>query len=425
MVSAEQLEDNEQYDLAYAEYKKMYEKNPKNTHVLERLGHIAIILKKSDEAEDYYTELIRQDSQNLMAYEQLMDICFMTNKYKYYVCRGELHVLQQQLEHAINDYKKAIEKATTEQEVNAARYILSTLYDDQRQDNRAIDEYLKLIDVEFMNVNIYSNLANVYVRGGFLESAIDVLEKAIERGFDSVSEQLALLYVKADDPSKAMKLTNDELLKIRCYMDMGDNDAAYSIMESVKSKYAKVAKYHSLLAQYYYQTDKMAEALVEVEEFSKLEPNSAVEYQMKALIYEKQGDEFLSHINWAKFNNVKGDKDVAMNEYMIAYQINNSDIELTTTIADILDVTDKNHAVEFYERLLELDSKNKRALQKLAEFRDRIGDYNKSIEYLDLLKQVDSRNIYVKENYEKIQSKTNNESSPLDFFKKLFKGGMN
>ena len=221
MVSAEQFEENGQYDLAYEEYKKMYANNPKNVHLLERLGHIASILNKKDEAEKFYTELIKQDSKNLMAYEQLMDICSETNRYKYYVCKGELHVIQEQFEHAINDYKKAVDKADNEHDVNAARYILATLYDGVNKENQAIDEYLKLIDSNFDNENIYINLANIYSKTGFIESAIDTLEKARERGYTKINEELAKLYIKADDPQKAIELTKDELLKIRCLNGYG------------------------------------------------------------------------------------------------------------------------------------------------------------------------------------------------------------
>ena len=424
MPSAEQLEENGQYELAYEEYKKLYSNNPKNTHILERLGHIASILNKKDEAEQYYTAIIKLDAKNLMAYEQLMDICAETNRYKYYVCKGEIHILQEQYEHAINDYKKAVEKAENEQDANAARYILATLFDGANKENQAIDEYLKLIDSHYNYEKIYTNLANIYSRTGFIESAIDTLNKAKERGFDSVDEELAKLYIKADDPQKALELTKDELQKIRCLMDMGKNDEAYSMMDSLRSKYAKNAKFHSLLAQYYFQTNNFQKALEEVEEYSKFEPNSPVTYQMRALIYEKQGDEFSSHVNWAKFNNLKGDKDVAMNEYMIAYQLDNTNIELITTIADILDTTDKNHSIEFYERLLELNPNSKRALQKLAEFRERIGDYNEMLNYMDKLKAIEPNNPYIKQNYSRIVDKINNPSSPLDFIKKLFKGTM-
>ena len=207
-------------------------------------------------------------------------------------------------------------------------------------------------------------------------------------------------------------------------MDMGKNEEAYSLMDSLRSKYTKNAKFHSLLAQYYFQTNDFQKALDEVEEYAKFEPNSPVTYQMRALIYEKQGDEFSSHVNWAKFNNLKGDKDVAMNEYMIAYQLDNTNIELVTTIADILDTTDKNHSIEFYERLLDLNPNSKKALQKLAEFRERIGDYNEMVSYMDKLKAIDPNNSFIKENYNRIVDKINNPSSPLDFIKKLFRGTM-
>lgn len=420
MASPEQFEENGQYDLAYDEYTKLYKNNPKNTHLLERLGHIASILNKKEEAEFFYTELIRLDAKNLMAYEQLMDICHDTNRYKYYVCKGELHVIQEQFEHAINDYKKAVEKAENERDANAARYILATLYDGAKKENQAIDEYLKLIDAKFDNSKIYTNLANIYSTTGFLESAIDTLEKARENGYDDVNEDLAKLYIKAGDPEKAMKLTKDELLKARCLMDSGENDKAYEFLSSVKNKYEKNAKYHSLLAQYYFQTNDFVRALDEVNEHAKYEPNSPVTYQMRALIYEKQGDEFNEHVNWAKFNYAKGDKDVGMNEYMIAYQIDSNNIDLVTTIADILDVEDKNHSVEFYEKLLELNPNSKRALQKLAEFRERIGDYHEMVHYMDRLKELEPNNPYIRNNYSRIQEKMNNETSPLDFIKKLF-----
>ena len=97
---------------------------------------------------------------------------------------------------------------------------------------------------------------------------------------------------------------------------------------------------------------------------------------------------------------------------------------IVTTIADILDVEDKNHSVEFYEKLLELNPNSKRALQKLAEFRERIGDYREMVNYMDRLKELEPNNPYIRNNYDRIQEKMNSETSPLDFIKKLFKGQM-
>ena len=143
---------------------------------------------------------------------------------------------------------------------------------------------------------------------------------------------------------------------------------------------------------------------------------------MRALIYEKKGDEFKEHVNWAKFNNLRGDTDIAINEYLMAHQIDESNTEIITIIADMLDQTDKNRSVEFYEKLLDLDKNNKRALQKLAEFRDRIGDYIEMVDYLERLKALDPRHPYVVENYERANQMLTNPPSIIDnilnFFRK-------
>lgn len=43
---AEQYEENEDYEKAYEEYKKEFDKNPKDMNILERLGHLCMMLNK-------------------------------------------------------------------------------------------------------------------------------------------------------------------------------------------------------------------------------------------------------------------------------------------------------------------------------------------------------------------------------------------
>lgn len=52
LLLAEQFEANEQYEEAYNEYKKEYESDPDNMGVLERLGHLSLILDKPEEADE-------------------------------------------------------------------------------------------------------------------------------------------------------------------------------------------------------------------------------------------------------------------------------------------------------------------------------------------------------------------------------------
>ena len=166
----------------------------------------------------------------------------------------------------------------------------------------------------------------------------------------------------------------------------------------------------------------MDTALEKVDDYAKFAPNSPLIYQMRALIYEKKGNEFLEHVNWAKFNIVRGDTDIAINEYLTAHQIDEKNKEVVTAIADMLDTTDKTRSVEFYEKLLDLDNNNKRALQKLAEFRDRIGDYVEMVDYLERLKKIDPRNPYVVQNYDRAVEMVTNPPSIFDNIIKFFSG---
>ena len=82
---AEQFEENEQYSQAFDEYKKLYEKNPKDLSLLERLGHLSMLLGQKEDADEYYSKILEFDATNALAYEQLMDIYVTTDKYKYYI----------------------------------------------------------------------------------------------------------------------------------------------------------------------------------------------------------------------------------------------------------------------------------------------------------------------------------------------------
>ena len=61
---AEQYEENEQFDKAYEEYKKLYDANPKDMNLIERLGHLAMMLGNKSEAADYYSKILDIPAEN-------------------------------------------------------------------------------------------------------------------------------------------------------------------------------------------------------------------------------------------------------------------------------------------------------------------------------------------------------------------------
>ena len=425
MTNAAELEENEQYEEAYEAYKKEYAHNPKSTDLLEKLGHLALILNKKDEAEEYYLKLLEIDKTRVVAYEQLIDIYSEKDKFKYHVYRANLHVMENQLSYAAAEFKKAIEVSDNEKDSMPIRFVLADIYENLGKENNAIDEYLRLTDMEDVNEIAFIKLAKLYQKTDYLTGAIETLELCIKKLPEDkrpeTNEYLSDLYIRNSQPDLALTLTKNELTKIRCLMDMSNMDEAFKLLQEVKGKYQKEAKYYSLLAQYYFQQKQYDEALSEVEKFAEFDSNSPLIYQMRALIYEAKGDKYKEHVNWAKYNFLRGDRDIALNEYMIAYSIVDNDANLIDTIADYLyNNNDKTQAAEFYEKLLQIEPNNRKALERLAEFREKIGDTYEMIEYLERLKKVDPRNEMVTTKLEEAYKKQEMGGNPLEFVKKLF-----
>ena len=427
MNTAEQLEQSEKYEEAYAEYKKILMHKPNDVDTLTRIAHVALILNNKQEAKAFYARILEVDPSNIMAHEQLLDLFVDEDKFKYYLLRGNMHALQQQMSYANSDYKKAISHAKDSKEALPARYLHAGLCEGQEKYQEAIDEYLRIADDDDKNPMVYVKLAELYEKTEGIISAIQTLERGKrDNGFTEYDEVLAGLYIRNSQPEKALAVTKNELTKARALFDMGDNEKGYQTLMNVKDKYEGESTFHSLLAQYYFQKEMYIGAFKEIEEFEKLAPNSPLIYQMRALIYEQKGDSFNEHINWGKYNILRNDKDVALNEYLTAYRFNNKDADLIETIASLLESDgDKTKAGEFYERLSDVDPKNTNALVKLVEFRESIGDKHGALEYLERLKKIDPRNEFVLKKYEKLENDSSSDGDGLlSIFKNLFSGKM-
>ena len=427
MKLAEQLEMDEKYEEAYAEYKKELPHKTNDIDLLTKLGHISLIINKKDDAKIYYAKILEIDPANILAHEQLIDLFADDDRFKYYLLRGNLHSLQQQFSHAKSDYQKAINNAKDEEEALPARYLFAGLAEGQKKYQEAIDTYLRIIETDDKNPISFIKLAELYEKTEGIVASIEILERGLkDSGFKEFEEILAGYYIRNSQPQKALEYTKNDLTKARALMDCDKNDEAFEILNRVKDNYKNEPLIHSLLAQYYFQKGMTEEAFKEIDEYAKLEPNSPLVYQMRALIYESLDDSYNEHLCWGKYNILKGEKDIALNEFMTAYNFNSKDSQLIETIAVQLESTgDPTKASEFYERLVQIEPNNTNALKKLAIFRDSIGDYTGAFDYIEKLKQADPRNKFVEENYETYKDHAENGGGGLlSFFKSLFKGGM-
>ncbi|MBP7212203.1 hypothetical protein KBA27_05150 [bacterium] len=420
--TAEQFEENEQYDKAYEEYKRLYEKKPNSIDVLQHLGHVALILKKNEEAIEHFSRILTLDASNVMAYEQLMDLYQSSDRYKYYISRGNLHIVTGQLSYAISDFKKALDKTHEDAEIASTRFVLADLYEKTGKHNQSIDEYLRILDTDAAVEEVYLNLSNIYIKEDALSSAVSILERAVEKGFnsDKVKEALAQLYIRNNEPEKAFSTTTNELVKVKCMLQEGKNSEAFGILEEISAKYKHDAEYNSLMAQYYFNSNEFEKSLEFVDEYDKLQKNSPLTFQMRALNYEEMKNEFEAHINWAKYNIVRGDRAVALNEYMMAAQVREDDADLLRNLGELFDEEgNKYQAAEYWEKLVKLEPQNKIALEKIANFKNNIGDYREEQMYLEKLYELTPKNITLVKNLAKCYEKNRVKDKSIEMYKKF------
>lgn len=423
LQQAQQLQDDEQFDKAYEVYKTFLAKQPKSLEALEGMAHLCITLDKKNEAIECYERVLELDMTNLVAHEQLMDLYYDVDRFKYYLSRGNRHTLENKLSHAVNDFRKAIDKAEDVDQSNSTRFVLASLYEQLNKPNNAIDEYLRILDTENKSEIVFLRLAKLYEAQDTLSSTIETLERAIENGFDTpaVKDYLASSYLKSGNTTQARKHSTDPLLTIKSFLDEENNDEAIKLLNEIKNDYKKNPKLHSLTAQYYFNQKNYEKALESVLEFEKFDKTSPLGYQMRALIFEEQENDFEAHYNWGKYYLIKGEKDIALNEYMQADRLENQNPDLIFAIATLQEaLNDKHQAMEFYERFVHLEPQSKTVLKKLAEFKEQIGDKTQALNYLEKLLPL-VKGAELKEVEEKINNLENAADGFLDKILALFK----
>ena len=417
---AQQFEANEQYEDAYREYKEAFESDPNNVGLLERLGHISLILDKPDEAAGYYNEILKRDATNPLAYEQLMSIYENRDKYKYYVYRGNKNSVEGKLDFAINDFKKALSVADDSTQIAMTRLTIANLYIQAGNNLKAIDEFNMLLEGNDLHEEMFLQLADLYLKDEAYSSAVDTLMRAKQKGFDTfkINEGLAAVYLKSGDAKTAITYTKDELLKIQCMLEIGEIEQAYEKLNNLPEDYKKQPRYYTLKAQYYYSSKKFEEALACIEEYDKVVPNSPLTYQMRALVYEEKKDDFNAHLNWGRYNILRNNTDIAINEFLNAVQINDNDIDLMFELADLL-IQNKevDHASEYYVKIIKKDPSNKEALRKLAAYREGIGDSRGQIECLEKIVDADKYDLKALKELAKAYEKAKMKTKALETYK--------
>lgn len=364
-----------------------------DVHNLHQAANDELIKGNDEKAIEIYTKIVELAPGDEVALSQLMDLYLERDKFMYYITRANVNIVQQKYEHAINDVKKALNLES--QSIEALRK-LGRLYKVTGKNLRAVDEFLKILDIDANQKDAYIELIDLYTKENSPESAIGIAKKAVAN-FVQDSEFkniLANLYFKSGDYKNALETVEDDFLKAKILLQDEQNDSAKEILNKLKedknlykeSNKEQLAAYYLLEAQYYYNKKEFDEALNYVEKYTDLSLPNALSFQMKALIYEGMGDEFKSSYNWGYCYKVRKRFDEAIVEFTHAHNAKPDDKNTLIELANLYaNNGEKFASMEYWKKVYEID-KDKRAGQILGDFYYEQGDlrlaeyYGKTIE---------------------------------------------
>lgn len=364
-----------------------------DVHNLHQAANDELIKGNNEKAIEIYTKIIELAPGDEVALSQLMDLYLERDKFMYYITRANVNIVQQKYEHAINDVKKALNLES--QSIEALRK-LGRLYKVTGKNLRAVDEFLKILDIDANQKDAYIELIDLYTKENSPESAIGIAKKAVanfaqDGEFKNI---LANLYFKSGDYKSALETAEDDFLKAKILLQDEQNDSAKEILNKLKedknmykeSNKEQLAAYYLLEAQYYYNKKEFDEALNYVEKYTDLSLPNALSFQMKALIYEGMGDEFKSSYNWGYCYKVRKRFDEAIVEFTHAHNAKPDDKNTLIELANLYaNNGEKFASMEYWKKVYEID-KDKRAGQILGDFYYEQGDlrlaeyYGKTIE---------------------------------------------
>ena len=392
LVKAQQFEDEDKFEEAYECYKYAHNIDKSDTEVIQKLATAAQMLNHEDEAINGWNLYMRLKPEDPLSYHQLIDLYYQNNNYEYYMTRAKLKTIEHRLNQATDDYRKAIGCTNDEKEIINARYLLAQTYEILNKTTSAIDEYLKILDHD-KNEAVYISLANLYYNED-KDAALNLLLQAIKDYPDSIAikECLCKIYLAKGNYAKAEEFAVNVFNKIKAMLMQEKNEQAWSLLETLTNQEKQDISYKALMAEYYYNTNDTENALNWIDELEKQNPDSPLPSQMRALVYEKDNNEFEEHFNWGKYYIKKNQYDLALDEYLKAYNLQPKNTDIIKELINLYSVLNDNYAcAEFCEKLVAIEKDDVATLKRLVKFYEEQGYEDKVIEYLQALAEINTK----------------------------------
>ena len=389
LMQAQMLSDEEQYEKAYELLTNAYEDLKNDAEYLEKTALLAKTLEKNEDASKYWEELAVVNPNSVIAYSELLDIYINTDKYKYYITRAKYKILNDKVSQAVDDYKKAINSTTEENDIINARFLLAKVYEHLGKTQNAIEEYYSIIEHKD-DMAIYYKLADLYCEAGDRYSAINILERGVKAfpEVDELGDYLSALYLKEGEYDKAYNNARNNFSKAKSLLMKGENSEALKFLEVADRNNAN---YYALMAEYYFNNKDYDKCLENVDKFNEMSPQNPLTFQMRALVCDAKDDLYGYHYNMGKCYSYKQEYDLALAEYLNAHRHNANRSEAVKEIIKINEATgDKTSLMEFYEKLQRQEPDNPIALNGLGDVYADMYEFKNALEYYKKLEKTDS-----------------------------------
>ena len=422
LIKAQKFEDEEKYEQAYECYKYAYDLNPQDTETLQKLATAAQILQHDADAIEYWNKYMDLKPEDPISYTQLLDLYFHDNKYQYYMTRAKLKTIEGRLPQAVDDYKKALNNTTDEKEIVTTRYLVAQTYEIINKPLQAIDEYLRILDYDH-NESVYLSLANLYYKED-KSAALNILNQALEYypQSNNIKEFLCTIYLATGDYEKAEKFAINNYDKTKSLLMQDKNQEAMDLLSGFTDKEKKDPRYFSLMAEYYYNIGDDQNSLDYISSFEKADPMSPLPSQMRALIYEKTNKDFEAHFNWGKYYIKKNNHELALDEYLNAYNANPNNIENIRELINLYtSLNDEFAAAEFCEKLVKIEKNDIATLKRLVKFYENQGYEEKAIDYLYAISEINNKDYETLLKLGQHAEKNKKTGEAIDFYEKYVK----
>ncbi len=390
-------ENADKYDNLYSIYNAQYQQNPDDMDLCERLANTCSILGKNEQAVELYNKILTNEPDNQVALRQLADIYENTNPMMFRLTNARIAELENNMEKAEKEYKKAFTLAEKDEDILQIRYKMAKLYRSLGKNEQALDEYIYILSVTEENFRVFLELADIYTELNNTPAAINVLKRALHIYPENkeVMQLLADTYLELEDFDKAEnyyeRLVEAEPDNIensvnlaKVYLNLNKIEETKEILLKTEKTDPNNTEVLTAMAGFYTYTNDFDKAKSYCTRIIQKLPNSPLGYRKFAQLYQAMGEKHLSHFNYAIYHELRGENEDAIAEYVAALNCKRDDFETMKKLANLYEnISEPDSALDYYHMLLNANVEPIETTQKIANLYIKMGEYELAQKYID------------------------------------------